>query len=315
MLRPFAEEHLAEAGELLAARHRAHRKAEPLLPERYEDAAAAAAEVEALWRGDQPSGVVALRDGRVAGYLLGVRRKDELWGANVWVETAGHAAEHPEDVRDLYGAAAEKWVAAGRTRHYAMVPASDRALVDAWFRLSFGAQHALGVIETPPVEWPPDVRRAEPRDIDALVELTPLLDDHQRRSPVFSMLASSDDPEELRDEILADMAKEEVGELVAERGGTVVACFENVPVEMSAVVHSGLARPEGAALLGWAATRPDVRGAGAGLALTQATFAWARERGHAVIVTDWRETNLLSSRFWPARGFRRTFLRLYRSIP
>jgi hypothetical protein len=26
-------------------------------------------------------------------------------------------------------------------------------------------------------------------------------------------------------------------------------------------------------------------------------------------------TNLLASRFWPARGFRPTFLRLYRSIP
>jgi hypothetical protein len=33
------------------------------------------------------------------------------------------------------------------------------------------------------------------------------------------------------------------------------------------------------------------------------------------MVTDWRETNLLASRFWPKRGFRRTFLRLYRSIP
>ncbi len=80
-------------------------------------------------------------------------------------------------------------------------------------------------------------------------------------------------------------------------------------------VHSGLARPDGAALLGWAATEPAVRGSGAGLALTEGAFAWARERGHAVMVTDWRVTNLLSSRFWPQRGFRETFLRLYRHIP
>jgi hypothetical protein len=33
------------------------------------------------------------------------------------------------------------------------------------------------------------------------------------------------------------------------------------------------------------------------------------------MVTDWRVTNLLSSRFWPRRGFRLSFLRLYRSIP
>ena len=51
------------------------------------------------------------------------------------------------------------------------------------------------------------------------------------------------------------------------------------------------------------------------LALTNACFDWAREHGYETIVVDWRETNLLSSRFWPARGFRRTFQRLYRSIP
>jgi GNAT superfamily N-acetyltransferase len=71
---------------------------------------------------------------------------------------------------------------------------------------------------------------------------------------------------------------------------------------------------DGAALLGFAASLPDVRGSGAGLALTEAAFAWAHEQGYASMVTDWRETNLLSSRFWPARGFR-SFVRLYRSIP
>ena len=30
------------------------------------------------------------------------------------------------------------------------------------------------------------------------------------------------------------------------------------------------------------------------------------------MVTDWRVTNLLSSRFWPRRGFRTSFLRLHR---
>ena len=33
------------------------------------------------------------------------------------------------------------------------------------------------------------------------------------------------------------------------------------------------------------------------------------------MVTDWRVTNLLASRFWPQRGFRETFVRLYRHIP
>jgi GNAT superfamily N-acetyltransferase len=67
--------------------------------------------------------------------------------------------------------------------------------------------------------------------------------------------------------------------------------------------------------LAFAATLPESRGAGVGVALTDASFAWAAGRGYRAIVTDWRVTNLLASRFWPRRGFRPSVLRLYRSIP
>ena len=313
--RPFAAEFVGDAGALLAARHRAHRAVEPLLPAEYEDPEAATAEVEALAGAEGSSGAVALRDGRVVGYLLGAPRTDDVWGPNVWVELAGHAVEEPDDVRDLYAAAAARWVEEELPRHYAVVPESDYALVEAWFRLSFGQQHAFGIREVPDaVTWPDDVRRAEPRDVDALVALTPLLADHQAGAPVFSRGRPPEDPGELRAEILADLGKEEIAELVAERDGEIVGAMETVPVELSGT-HTGLARPRGAVLLAWAATMPGVRGSGAGRALTEATFAWARERGHEVIVTDWRVTNLLASRFWPRRGFRPTFLRLYRHIP
>ncbi|HKP10189.1 MAG TPA: GNAT family N-acetyltransferase [Gaiella sp.] len=313
-IRPFSAEFVGAVGELLAARQRAHRAAEPLLPQRYEDPAAAQAEVEALLAADRVSGAVGLRDGRPVGYLLGAPRPNPIWGAHVWVELAGHAVEEPEDLRDLYGAAAARWVEEGNVRHYALAPAHDEALLRAWSRIGFGQQHAYGVREVPDVEWPEGVRLAEERDVDALVELTPLLPDHQALSPTFAGGLPAEDPGELRAEILEDLGKPEIGDLVAERDGKIVGAFQLVPAELSSV-HSGLARPEGAALLGWAATDPDVRGSGAGLALTDGAFAWARERGHGTMVTDWRVTNLLSSRFWPARGFRATFLRLYRHIP
>src|SRR5215210_678507 len=313
-IRPLSEEHLEAAGALLAARHRAHRVAEPLLPPRYEEPSAAAAEVEALARSEGASGVVGVRGGRVAGFLLGTRRAEQIWGPNIWVELAGHAVEEPELLRDLYGAAAAGWYEEGLVRQYAIVPASEGALVEAWARVCFGQQHAHGVREVPQASWPEGVRPAEKRDLDALVELSPLLVEHQTQSPVFGIGAPRESPEEIRAEMLEDLAKPEIGDLVAERDGRIVGAFQIVPAELSSV-HARLARPEGAALLGWAATAPDVRGTGAGLALTQGSFAWARKRGHETMVTDWRVTNLLSSRFWPARGFRQTFLRLYRHIP
>jgi GNAT superfamily N-acetyltransferase len=67
--------------------------------------------------------------------------------------------------------------------------------------------------------------------------------------------------------------------------------------------------------LAGASTLPAARGSGAGRALTEHVLHWAHEHGYPVMTTDWRMTNLLASRFWPKRGFRPTFLRLYRALP
>jgi GNAT superfamily N-acetyltransferase len=312
-LRAFAEDHLDAAGSLLAARHREHRAAEPLLSEHFEDPDATRVEVASLWAGEHASGGVALREGQVVGFLLGTRKDDQKWGANVWVEAAGYAVDEPELIRDLYAFSSQRWVDEGRTRHYALVPGLDDH-VAAWFRLSFGAQQAHGIKEVDQRLWPSGTRRAEVRDIEALIEIVPLISDHQALAPVFSGIDLADEADELRAMLAADIANAELGELVYERDGRVVAHFEVVPVEKGSM-HRGLAQPDGAALLGFGASLPDVRGSGVGLALTEAAIAWAHEQGYATMVTDWRETNLLSSRFWPARGFRRSFFRLYRSIP
>jgi ribosomal protein S18 acetylase RimI-like enzyme len=221
-------------------------------------------------------------------------------------------------VRDLYAAAAEEWVAGGRSAHYALVPATDRELVDAWFRLSFGAQHAAAIQETPDsVRYPPEgvvVRPAEPEDLEAAMTLDLELARHQARAPVFSSIAPTEITDEDREQFLKDVDDAAIGLFLAEIDGKAVGELLMVPVERSSM-HVGLARPERAAFLAYAATLPEARGSGAGVGLTSAGLVWAREHGYPVTVVDWRETNLLASRFWPARGFRRTYLRLYRSIP
>ena len=165
-LRAFAEDQLDAAGVLLAARHRAHRAAEPLLSERFEDPGATRAEIASLWAKEHASGAVALRDGKLVGFLLGTRKDDQTWGANVWIEAAGYAAAEPEIVRDLYAIASQRWVDEGRTRHYAVVPALDDQ-TGAWFRLSFGAQQAHGITPVEARAWPPDTRLADRNDLEA----------------------------------------------------------------------------------------------------------------------------------------------------
>lgn len=309
----FTEEFLDDAARLLAGRHGGHRAAEPLLPAAYEEPGASREAIVELLGRDDAGGVAATRGGRVVGYLLGIRR-EESWGPNVWVEPAGHAVEQAEDIRDLYAAAAAGWVDAGRKAHYAVVPATDGELVDAWFRLGFGQQHAYGIRELPDAAWPEGVREIEERDIDALIELAPVLQEHQRAAPVFSGRPPEGSADELRTEILEEIASPTTGSLVAERDGRIVGNVVVCPLELSTSTHYGLARPEHMSFLAFAVTDPEVRGSGAGLALTQAAFAWARDHGYTAMVTDWRATNLLASRFWTARGFRPTFLRLHRLI-
>ena len=314
-VRPFGEEDLAAAAALLADRHRRHRAAEPLLPAAYEEPDAAGAEIEALWRAGGSTGAVAVRDGRFVGYLLGAPRDERIWWQNGWVVPAGPAAVDPEDVRDLYAAVAQAWVDEGRTRHFALVPASDEALVDAWFRLSFGQQQAHATREVDAgARRPAGVRRAEPGDVDALVELEPVLPAVQDRSPTFAFRLAPDDPDEVRADIEQELANPDVGLFVAEADGRVAGSFLVCPVEMSSSVV-GLCRPPGGCYLAWAATLPAVRGTGVGLALMQAADTWAHAAGYSVMTIDWRVANLLASRFWLRRGFRPTFLRLSRSIP
>jgi len=145
----FSGEHLEDAGRLLAARHARQREVEPLLPPRFEDPGAAQEEVAEAWSREGASGTAAFRGGRLVGYLVAAPREGAAWGENVWVEPAGHAVEDAEDVRALYAAAAGIWVEGGRRAHYALVPATDAGLVDAWFRLGFGHQQAHGVREVP----------------------------------------------------------------------------------------------------------------------------------------------------------------------
>ena len=157
------------------------------------------------------------------------------------------------------------------------------------------------------------MRHATADDVDAVVQLDLELSSHQRLSPVFSASPPYTE-EESRADFLAEVDEPEQAILLADVDGRTVSLLVMVDVSKSSM-HSGLARPERAAFLGFAATLPEARGTGAGVALTNAGLAWAREQGYPLTVVDWRETNLLASRFWPRRGFRRTFLRLYRAIP
>jgi GNAT superfamily N-acetyltransferase len=283
-----------EATQLLAERFARQRAAEPLLPE-----------VEDFEPHVPAEGHVATRGGEAVAYLAGA--VDEGPQIARWL-FAGHAAREPEALADLFAVQAEEF---GVSRFMLTVPATDPALVDVWFRLAFGCQAVWAVHEVVSLEAGFDglVRRAAPGDTDAIADFETLLYEHQGVSPSFSEHTAPP-----REQVLAEVAEiwseDTYVPFVAELDDSVVGML-------------GLyRRPEGDLRvparnidLAFAVTRPGVRGSGAGLALTAFAMNWAREEGFRSMTVDWRSVNLLSSRFWPRRGFRPQYLRLYRAIP
>jgi GNAT superfamily N-acetyltransferase len=292
------------AAALLAERHAAHRAREPLLPE---PASFASHVAEARGR-DGATGAVALRDGRVLGYLIGAPTAD----GRIEVGLAGHAVTEPELARDLYSHLAQQWVDAGLTRHAVYVPAGDAALTDAWFRLAFGLQFCTAVQEVapqPPVDTDVVVRPGRPLDLELSAALERSLWELQAVSPSFSGLTVPP---------LADFVDDwgdtwrnpSFAHFVAERDGRPVG-----QALMYTRPTGDLRIPDGAVDLAQVETLPEERGTGVGRALWAHVTGWAHDEGYRAITTDWRSVNLLSSRFWTNRGFRPTYLRLYRAVP
>jgi len=281
-LRQFTAADLDEAGRLLSARHRRHREHQPLLARRFEDAEAATAQVAAIWQGDGASGSVAITGGRVVGYLLGSVMPSPVWGPNVWVEAAGQAVHGDAEVmRDLYGAAAARWVEEGRTAHIVLVPAYDPGLAAAWFRLGFGHQHthAVRLPQHEPVA-PRDgvrIRRAARADIPVLGRLELELPRHQSRSPCFSA-GDASTLEETLAEWEADFADPDYAPFVAEHQGRVIGHAVGCALTKSRA-NTGLIRPDNAGFLGFAAVLPEGRGLGAGRAVGETVLAWSATAG------------------------------------
>jgi ribosomal protein S18 acetylase RimI-like enzyme len=315
-VRPFAESDLPAAGVLLAERHRAHRAVEPLLSPRFEDPTVAESAVRVAWESEQASGAVGSRDGLVVGYLIGAPKSGTGWGPNVWVEAAGQASSDPESVRDIFAVAATQWAAEGWSAQYAIVPAHDNALVGAWFRLGFGLQHVHGIRELghapATVAAGLTIRPPTRADIPVMARLDQEMRRHQSLAPTFSALEVPSFEVCVADQE-ADFGDPDFLTFVAERRGQAVGYAIGCSLEMSSA-HLGPARPDRAGFLGFAAVLPEARGLGVGRALGETVLAWSAEAGFDCVVTDWRATNLLSSRTWPRLGFRESFLRLHRLI-
>ena len=109
---PFAPDLLADAGALLAHRHAANRAAIPLLPGRFSEPAVAANAIKAALARPHASGVAAVADGRLLGYLVGDMVFDTTWGRAAWVRLPGYALAH-DRASNCCATCTRRWGGAG----------------------------------------------------------------------------------------------------------------------------------------------------------------------------------------------------------
>ena len=293
---------LDELAALAAAEHVRDRTADDLLGPATGDPAT----VRPLL--DDLAGRVLRRDGAVVAAWLG-RAAGGAQAAPVF----GLVGD-PLALQDVYATQAAAWLADGHRTHTAVVRAADPARHAALVDLGFGHEQAYAVLDlTAPdagravVPAGVEVRPGTEDDLAEIVPLAPVIGQHQVASPVFARVGADffDQLEESHREELADP---EAHYLVARVDGTAVGF---------AIWYDGIDGPFMAssyAELSVAAVSEQARGRGVGLALTAAVIDAARAQGVERLAADWRTTNLLSSRFWPARGFRVVGWRMSRSI-
>jgi ribosomal protein S18 acetylase RimI-like enzyme len=325
---PFHEGLLPVAAELLAQRHARDRAAMTLLPARFETTRTALGAMRDVWHKPWSSGAAALRDGRLIGYLIGEARFDTLRGRHVWMHLGGHALaeDAPSELyADLYATAGPAWLRLGAFDHYVMMPAGDRAGLDAWFTLSFGQEqaHAMRSLDDPLPEAIEvsgvRVRRASEADRDALVEeLSPILRRHLAGPPVWGAAL----PEyvwPMRQGFAEMLDDESIHVWLAEESdgkgnaGGVLGYQVYVPA-LPADDDLTVPVSERTVLLELAATLPEARRRGIGRVLTAAGLADARDGGYRICITDWRTANIEANRFWPGQGFRTAVYRLTRKV-
>jgi len=242
-------------------------------------------------------GAVALRDGDEVARLTGELRDHEVLGRQAWIAAGGDATLFA----GLYALAAAPWVADGYVSHQVEVAADDEAGVAAWFALCFGRQQVYAEQPVRPGDASSQalVRPGTPDDAAALGDLIAQL---QVGPPVWSGFPPRP-PETVRELWEAELDDPDLGVLLA-------ADLDGRPAGLAAFYRVDAEE----ANLAVAATRPEVRGRGVGLALFEAGMCWAHEHGYRRLSADWRSTNPLASRFWTARGFRPVRYRLHRFV-
>jgi GNAT superfamily N-acetyltransferase len=290
---PLRDKHLEDATALVTTGYRALRERAPSLPSRYEDASSILPLLRDL--AGQAPGVVAMRDGCLAGFLLGMVLPEFRGKRSVYSPEWANAVDGEgggEIYREMYAHLSALWVADGCFTHVITLLAHDREAIDAWHWMGFGLTSVDAIRDLTPVQGTTAdvvIRRAGLEDIEQAMTLDQALHRHLAAAPVFLV---EEHGGEFYEPWLANSAN---ALWLAYRGGEVVACMGLEPSNPTACY---IIRDEKTASITSAFTRESERNEGIATALLNHSLDWARSVGHDRCAVDFEPQNISGARFW-----------------
>jgi GNAT superfamily N-acetyltransferase len=300
------EEHLEAAAELVSVSYTALRSRMPVLPTHYQEADVILDLLHDLY--GEASGVIAVQDGSLAGFLMGLVIPDFMGKRSayspVWANTAlpGHSRRIYEE---MYARLSERWVKNGCLTHVVSLMAHDRLALEAWSWLGFGLVNVDGVRPLTPLESDQakvEMHQASIQDTMVLSELGRALERHEASAPTFWIHE------------LDDFGKKmgEPGNVawLAVEGGQVLGFLALEPGDDC---ECALLRDAKTVNISGAFTIEAARRKGAATSLLDQALAWARLQGYERCSVDFESMNTLAARFW-LRWFKPVSYSLVRNI-
>lgn len=292
---PLERKHLEDAATLANARYTALRERVPSLPCRYEYVDEILPMLSDL-AGRAP-GVTAIRDGRLAGYLVGFVVPEFQGQRSVYSPEWANGADLEESRRifqDMYAHLCARWIANGCFTHLVSAFPNDRDGIDGWHWLGFGMATADAVRGLEPVLGPTadiDVRRGGLGDIEQAMALFDGLARHLSAGPTYLAYAENQG-RQCHEEWVGDPAN---ALWLAFEGEEAVGCLKTGPASEDACA---IIRDEGTTSIVGAFTREHARGRGIAAALLDRALEWARFEGYVRCAVDFEPMNVLAARFW-----------------
>lgn len=249
--------------------------------------------------------VAALSDGRLVGYLAALPPRPP--GQTARIKPPFHATR-PEQGRELYRRLytrlAGELIRIGGFSHTIAVGVADREAVTSWFELGFGIDQVKGVQRIRPIEAPagPYVRKAEPSDLDAMVDLAIDLTRFHAESPMLRPALS--DHDHVRSGFLDGIADDRSLVAVVDLGDSLGGFLQ---------LHSD-AHYLDTVTIGIASVARQVRRRGHGRAMLGYAMDWAARLGYRYCTVEWTSSNPTSDPFWRGRGFHPIQYKLTRRI-